>query len=300
MINKVEERKSDLRNTTVMEVILAVIIVLLCFIYLKDQDLFAIKDSVTILEKKINEQSQAIKNLETENKELLKENRNLKKEIKLLNEENERLKTMISAKPGPKDLKTQVLDLSAELDKLKQDMEELKKENKRLKTENQDLSAKNDMLIAENKALKLATKDKEELLKYIAQLERDIAALEKELKEIKVHGDGEGEGLPRCEVNGEPNRIGQIKKLPQGGFSFSPRGIPAFQKEALKIPGVKELMRASPFTMQQFEKSAGKIRKHGDDQVTPCLYVMGVDPDSAISLRELKKIEDYFYKDVRK
>ena len=204
---------------------------------------------------------------------------------------------MISAKPGPKDLKTQVLDLSAELDKLKQDMEELKKENKRLKTENQDLSAKNDMLIAENKALKLATKDKEELLKYIAQLKRDIAALEKELKEIK---GGDGEGLPRCEVNGEPNRIGQIKKLPQGGFSFTLRGVPAFQKEALKIPGVKELMRASPFTMQQFERSAGKISKHGADQVTPCLYVMGVDPDSGISVRELQQIEHYFYKDLRK
>ena len=102
--------------------------------------------------------------------------------------------------------------------------------------------ADNKKLTSENKALALAAKDKEELIKYIAQLELDIAALEEELREIKGHGDGEGEGLPRCEVNGEPNRIGQIKKLPQGKFSFSPRGTPAFQKEALQIPGVKDLI----------------------------------------------------------
>ena len=298
MINKVEERKSDLRNTTVMEVILAVIIVLLCFIYLKDQDLFAIKDSVTILEKKINEQSQAIEDLETKNKEIIKENRDLKNKIKILNEQNERLKTMISAKPGPKDLKTQVLNLSAELDKLKQDMEELIKENKRLKSENQKLIADNKKLTTENKVLALAAKDKEELLKYIAQLKLDIAALEEELREIK--GPGTGEGLPRCEVNGEPNRIGQIKKLPQGKFSFSPRGTPAFQKEALQIPGVKDLMRDSPFTMQQFERSATKVLNHSSKQVPKCRYVMGIDPNSAISLGELQKIEQYFYKDVRK
>ena len=300
MINKVEERKSDLRNTTVMEVILAVIIVLLCFIYLKDQDLFAIKDSVTILEKKINEQSQQIENLETKNKELLKENRSLKKEIVLLKEENDRLRTMISAKPGPKDLKKQVLDLSAELDQLKQDMKELKKENKRLKTKNQKLISDNKRLTAENKALALAAKDKEELLKYIAQLELDIAALEEELLEIKGPADGKGEGLPRCEVSGEPNRIGQIKKSTQGLFSFSPRGNTAFQRQAMQIPGVKDLMRDSPFTMQQFERSATKILNHGSKQVPACLYVMGIDPNSAISLGELQKIEQYFYKDVRK
>ena len=36
MLNKAEERKSDLRNTTVMEVIIAVIIMLLLVIYYKD------------------------------------------------------------------------------------------------------------------------------------------------------------------------------------------------------------------------------------------------------------------------
>ena len=63
MINKSEERKSDLRNTTVMEVILAVIIVLLCFIYVKDQDLFHTKNSVSILEKQVVEQKKKLKEL---------------------------------------------------------------------------------------------------------------------------------------------------------------------------------------------------------------------------------------------
>ena len=88
---------------------------------------------------------------------------------------------------------------------------------------------------SENKALALAAKDKEELIKYIAQLELDIAALEEELREIKGHGDGEEDTT--CEVNGEPNRIEQIKKPPQGKFSFSPRAHRLSKR--LQIPGVR-------------------------------------------------------------
>ena len=207
---------------------------------------------------------------------------------------------MISAKPTIGNLQNEIIDLTAELDKLRSDIKKLAEDNQKLKQENERLISDNKRLSAENKALALAAKDKEELLNYIAQLELDIAALEEELLEIKGPADGKGEGLPRCEVSGEPNRIGQIKKLPQGRFSFSPRGKTTFQREALQIPGIKDLMRYSPFTMQQFERSATKVHKHGLAQNTPCLYVMGVDPDSAISLRELKKIEQYFYKDVRK
>jgi hypothetical protein len=299
MINKVEERKSDLRNTTVMEVILAVIIVLLCFIYLKDQDLFAIKDSVAILENKISEQSQKIKILEIENTELKKENRRLEKELSDAKTRIKQLKLMISSHPDG-DAKNRLDDLTTKVNELKSEIEKLRKENKNLKQKNQKLIADNKVLTAVNKALALAAKDKEELLKYIAQLELDIAALEEELQEIKGPADGKGEGLPRCEVSGEPNRIGQIKKSTQGLFSFSPRGNTAFQRQALQIPGVKDLMRDSPFTMQQFERSATKVLNHGSKQVPACLYVMGIDPNSAISLGELQKIEQYFYKDVRK
>lgn len=299
MINKVEERKSDLRNTTVMEVILAVIIVLLCFIYLKDQDLFAIKDSVAILEKKISEQSQEIQNLEIENTKLKKENRQLEKELSDAKMRIEQLKLMISAQPDG-DAKNRIDDLTTKVRELKSEIEKLREDNQKLKQENEKLISDNKRLNAENKALALAAKDKEELLKYIAQLELDISALEEELKEIKGPADGKGEGLPRCEVSGEPNRIGQIKKSTQGLFRFSPRGNTAFQRQALQIPGVKDLMRDSPFTMQQFEMSATKVLNHGSKQVPACLYVMGIDPNSAISLGELQKIEQYFYKDVRK
>lgn len=300
MINKAEERKSDLRNTTVMEVILAVIIVLLCFIYLKDKDLFAIKDSVAILETKVSKQAIKIEELERENQKITKENRKLKKELEKEKELVKQLKQMISAKPTIGNMQNQIIDLTAELNKLKLDNQKLATDNQKLKQENKQLKSDNKRLIAENKMLTFAAKDKKEFLKYIAQLELDIAALEEELKKIKGPADGKGEGLPRCEVNGEPNRIGQIKKSSQGLFSFSPRGNTAFQRQALQIPGVKDLMRDSPFTIQKFEKLASKIHKHSSQQVPKCLYVMGVDPDSAIRLGELQKIEQYFYKDVRK
>lgn len=75
MHTKVEERKNDLRNTTVLEVILAVIIILLCVVYIKDA------------EQKTIEQSY-IKRLS----ELQSENSILKEEIKYFREENKKLK----------------------------------------------------------------------------------------------------------------------------------------------------------------------------------------------------------------
>ena len=75
MHTKVEERKNDLRNTTVLEVILAVIIILLCVVYIKDT------------EKKTME-----KNYIERLSELQSENSVLKKEIKNLREENKKLK----------------------------------------------------------------------------------------------------------------------------------------------------------------------------------------------------------------
>ena len=67
MNSKVEERKNDLRNTTVLEVILAVIIILLCVVYIKDTEK---KD----LEKNYLEQVEFLK---SENESLLKNIREL-------------------------------------------------------------------------------------------------------------------------------------------------------------------------------------------------------------------------------
>ena len=52
--------------------------------------------------------------------------------------------------------------------------------------------------------------------------------------------------------------------------------------------------------MRQFDVAASKILKYAQQQVPECLYVMGFDPESDITLSEMLKFEQYFYKDVRK
>ena len=81
MQTKVEERKNDLRNTTVLEVILAVIIILLCVVYIKDTE------KKTIEENYIEQLSK----LQSENSVLKDKNKNLREENKILKNEVERL-----------------------------------------------------------------------------------------------------------------------------------------------------------------------------------------------------------------
>ena len=82
MISKAEERKSDLRNTTVMEVIIAVILILMIFIYSQSRDNKGLKEELFNSKSILNDK---IKKLEEKNlknkKEIYKltiEKKNLK------------------------------------------------------------------------------------------------------------------------------------------------------------------------------------------------------------------------------
>lgn len=88
MQSKAEERKNDLRNTTVLEVILAIIIILLCVVYIKDINLKGTDAENEELKIKIEE-------LIAENFRLSDENRGLKKEIREFKNEINRLKRKI-------------------------------------------------------------------------------------------------------------------------------------------------------------------------------------------------------------
>ena len=78
---KVEERKNDLRNTTVLEVILAVIIILLCVVYIKDTEKKTMEKNYI---ERISELQSENSILREDNKKLLKENKKLKVEIERL------------------------------------------------------------------------------------------------------------------------------------------------------------------------------------------------------------------------
>lgn len=96
MHSKVEERKNDLRNTTVLEVILAVIIILLCVVYMKDVDIKTLEKSN---EAKILELTNENNLLIEKNRALEKENRQLKKEVKRL---ERKIKRLVPLRPGEK------------------------------------------------------------------------------------------------------------------------------------------------------------------------------------------------------
>ena len=135
METKVEERKNDLRNTTVLEVILAVIIILLCVVYIKDTE-------NKTMEKNFNER---ITQLQAENetlksniRDLKKENRELKDEVERLNRKLDRYKPR---KPGEEKLlenaELYIEELEKEIKKLNQNTSELEDKLKKLKPKNE-------------------------------------------------------------------------------------------------------------------------------------------------------------------
>lgn len=92
MHSKAEERKNDLRNTTVLEVILAVIIILLCVVYIKDTT----HKNVQIRNKaEIEKLKDKIEELVAENFKLSDEIRGLKKDKRELEDEISRLERKI-------------------------------------------------------------------------------------------------------------------------------------------------------------------------------------------------------------
>ena len=98
MLNQTEARKLDLRNISVMEVILAIIVILVILFYVAGKDKVKIveesdhlREKNSELEKEIEEQKMAVADLER----LKKENRNLK-------EDNDFYKALASASPNRK------------------------------------------------------------------------------------------------------------------------------------------------------------------------------------------------------
>ena len=81
IFGKAEERRGDLRNASVLEVIVAIIIVLVIFIYDQDKE-FA--STQAALQAQLDEKSKALEVAEEQNFRLTKENKDLKILIFLL------------------------------------------------------------------------------------------------------------------------------------------------------------------------------------------------------------------------
>ena len=131
MFSRAEERKSDLRNTTVMEVIVAVIVVLLFVIYFKDskfkeQTAFYAAE-VARLEIQLRDETKKVL-------ELRRENRELKDKIERLDAQVARLKKIIGGKGGAtaSDLLREIASLENKLKFAEAEIDRLRSEIRRL------------------------------------------------------------------------------------------------------------------------------------------------------------------------
>ena len=191
MLPKAEERKTDLRNTSIMEVIILVVIVMLIVVTDSSVEL-ATQDT---LFEQLQEKN---KKLENEKKELIRENQKLDIKIKELEKEISILKDFVNQSaqkddPGVsiEELLGKLNELTKEnvqlqdqinvlkekiskLEELKQQLANLEQENRNLKEINASLNDANELLRAEKKELEnevIALNDK------IKRLEAEIAVL---------------------------------------------------------------------------------------------------------------------------
>lgn len=126
MLSKAEERKSDLRNTTVMEVIIAVIIILLLVIYYKDTKFV---ESSDFYEAEIVKLSQKVDTLSRENSTLKKTIRELKAEVEFKDRKIKRLEEMF----GPGGMPPNLSKMNTQMDLFEQENRRLREQVRRLK-----------------------------------------------------------------------------------------------------------------------------------------------------------------------
>lgn len=283
MLAKNEERKHDLRNTTVMEVIIAIIIVLLCVILFKDNN---IKDFI----KNEDLLNQQVKDLKEENQKLRSEVLELKNilrdknaEIELLQNRLERRNPKKPGEPDEDENKDEIIyNLEKENILLKNKIIELNDIIKELQIEITLLKAQ-----VENFGI---DRSKDDLLKRIKELEAELQKLKN-----KYGDDGKG-GIdkPSCEkdANGKIISIGTLKKSGSDViFKINPNVSTSFKE----LSFVQDLTRTYKYSFSYFLSKSKQIRRFADDQKTPCVYFLTIN-QVEWSGSDLQKIENYFYK----
>ena len=160
ILDKAQERKSDLRNTSVMEVIIAVILVLLVFVYNNEIEFLNSTATLTLENKELKDK---VILLETTLKELKQKIRKLEKHIKSLEED---LKQYIELAEGAGVAQDR---LQEAYDKLEKDFRKLERENKILRTTIKSLPGKGGNI-------------NQELLEQVLDLEQQVLSLQKDLE----------------------------------------------------------------------------------------------------------------------
>jgi predicted RNase H-like nuclease (RuvC/YqgF family) len=278
--SRTEERKNDLRHTTVMEVIIAVTLILMLIIYFKDVDhldqtklnedkIIKQENEIVLLKKKINE-------LEKENRVLRSENKDLKATIKRLYEDIE------PGASGIKDLKEFVKSREADLKKKIAELEEI--------------------IFNLKKKFKVVNKDASVITRLnaeIARLKAEIKALTAELNKFKSKVKGVkkagGKGAPRCVISsGEVRWLAEIRKI-GGTFKFELVGSDAIREELVKeVSGVRSLTDKGLLNEAEFKKASDAIYNWGLNQKVPCRFYVKIYKEN-MNWNDSLFIEQFFY-----
>ena len=133
MLGRANERKGDLRNASVLEVIVAIIIVLVIFIYSNDLDFANQKD---ILNAQINELRTEIRELDANLSQAKREINALKKKNNELIRENQLLKKFVDENAGGIEIVEKLAKENLELqDKLGMAVDQLSDATRKLKAQ---------------------------------------------------------------------------------------------------------------------------------------------------------------------
>jgi hypothetical protein len=292
---KIEERKSDLRNTTVMEVIIAITLILMIVIYFKDTQLIDQKEADKA---RISQLEIEIGLLKDENRNLKKENRLLKKENQFLKDKLERAYENIAAgASGAKDLKGILENEQKTLrDKIKALEEELLKQKKR----NVELASQNDLI----KDLRLQISSLKAELEDEKRKNQNLAvSLNRYTQKSVSKGGNKGKGttMPRCQVStgivrwaGEIYKVGSI-------FKFDMDPIPSDVRNALiaEVSGFKQLRETKLLTMEEFKKYSYLVYNWGIKQNVPCRFFIKMHRKN-MNFDDVDFIQKFFYRLVVK
>ena len=176
MLPQSEERRADLRNVSVMEVIVAVILILMIVIYQKDGDLFKFANDKTVLE-------QELKLFNKENAILSDNNKILESELKDLRESNLSLEKQIAQLKGL--LKNTELQLFAINKRYKILFDDLTLESKKFFEERLENETLKDTIAALKKRILFLEKDFSDKEKDVIEFQLEVSKLKSEILNLK-------------------------------------------------------------------------------------------------------------------
>ena len=312
MLPKAEERQTDLRNTSIMEVILAVIIVLLLVVYTKDVEIGNLKEDY---ERTIADLQKENRTLQDENKRLKSENFKLKREVKDLKSQLDYYEQFIgqdgqSVADLNKKLVKENARMKRELENLRKRIKELELQLRTATTGMGSANKKIEELIAEIASLKDeierlkkltgSDQDRDNLLNEIKKLSQEVKrlkekllALEKENAEMRKKY---GVGAPRCKANDE--KVQWLAKIETVDNQFQFEMLaPVPQQTSLisTVPGLKTLIDKKILSKNQFYASALQVYNWGNSQPIQCRFYVKVVRESLDGLDDLDFIQCFFY-----